>query len=126
MVQRGGTVVMEVRIGDALSLLMDKHSADFLLVFEPFELLRVTGLIGKDAHIISNRPAISPFTVSLGISEYPYTDKMFARLREKNNNLFSSNTECIATKLGNIIMANIVFRCSIYDCSISDWKRGYH
>lgn len=108
MAQRGGTVVTELKIGDALSPLVDKHSADLLLVFEPSELLRATDLIGKDTHIISNCSAIPPFTVSLGISEYPDTDKMFERLREKTNNLFLVDAECIATELGNIIMANIV------------------
>jgi indolepyruvate ferredoxin oxidoreductase beta subunit len=108
MAQRGGTVVTELKIGDTLSPLVYKHSADLLLVFEPSELLRAADLIGKDTHIISNCSAIPPFTVSLGISEYPDIDKMFARLREKTDNLFLVDAERIATKLGNIIMANIV------------------
>ena len=108
MAQRGGTVVNELKIGDALSPLVDKYSADLLLVFEPSELLRATDLIGKDTHIITNRSAIPPFTVSLGISEYPDIGKMFTRLREKTDNLFLIDAERIATELGNIIMANIV------------------
>ena len=108
MAQRGGTVVTELKIGDVQAPLVDKHSADLLLVFEPSELLRAQDLIGKDTHIITSCSSIIPFTVSLGISEYPDLDKMFERLRAKTRHLFSIDAERIANEIGNIIVANIV------------------
>lgn len=108
MAQRGGTVVTELKIGDVQAPLVDKHSADLLLVFEPSELLRAQDLIGKNTHIITSCSSIIPFTVSLGISEYPDLNKMFARLRAKTSHLFSIDAERIANEIGNIIVANIV------------------
>lgn len=108
MAQRGGTVVTELKIGNALSPLIDKYSADLILAFEPAELLRAIPLIGKETHIISNNSTIIPFTVSLGISEYPKIDEIADRLGEKVGNLRFINAEEIALAAGHIITSNIV------------------
>lgn len=108
MAQRGGTVVTELKIGDSLSPLNEKYSADLLLAFEPSELLRATSIIGKDTNIIASCSSIIPFTVSLGISKYPDINKIIERLSKKADNLHFIDAEKIAIEAGNIIAANIV------------------
>ena len=108
MAQRGGTVVTELKIGDSLSPLNEKYSADLLLAFEPSELLRTTSIIGKDTNIIASCSSIIPFTVSLGISKYPDINQIIERLSKKVDNLHFIDAEKIAIEAGNIIAANIV------------------
>ncbi len=108
MAQRGGTVVTELKIGDSLSPLNEKYSADLLLAFEPSELLRATSIIGKDTNIIASCSSIVPFTVSLGISKYPDINQIIERLSKKVDNLHFIDAEKIAIEAGNIIAANIV------------------
>jgi indolepyruvate ferredoxin oxidoreductase beta subunit len=108
MAQRGGTVVTELKIGDALSPLNEKYSTDLLLAFEPSELLRATSIIGKDTNIIASCSSIIPFTVSLGISKYPDINQIIERLSKKVDNLHFIDAEKIAIEAGNIIAANIV------------------
>ena len=108
MAQRGGTVVTELKIGDSLSPLNEKYSADLLLAFEPSELLRATSIIGKDTNIIASCSSIIPFTVSLGISKYPDINQIIERLGEKVVHLHLIDAEKIAKEAGHIITANIV------------------
>ena len=108
MAQRGGTVVTELKIGDSLSPLNEKYSADLLLAFEHSELLRATNIIGKDTNIIASCSSIIPFTVSLGISKYPDINQIIERLSKKVDNLHFIDAEKIAIEAGNIIAANIV------------------
>jgi indolepyruvate ferredoxin oxidoreductase beta subunit len=108
MAQRGGTVVTELKIGDALSPLNEKYSADLLLAFEPSELLRAINVIGKDTNIIVSCSSIIPFTVSLGISKYPDINQIVERLSNKVVHLRLIDAEKIAKEAGHIIAANIV------------------
>ena len=108
MAQRGGTVVTELKIGDSLSPLNEKYSADLLLAFEPSELLRAINVIGKDTNIIASCSSIIPFTVSLGISKYPDINQIVERLSNKVVHLHLIDAKKIAIEAGHIIAANII------------------
>ncbi len=108
MAQRGGTVVTELKLGDAKSPLVEKYSADLLLAFEPAELLRAIDVIGKGTDIIANCSKIIPFTVSLGISEYPDINSIIEKLKNKTKSLYLIDADKIAREAGHIIVANIV------------------
>lgn len=108
MAQRGGTVVTEIKIGKAESPLIEKNSADLILAFEPSELLRTLDKIGKNTFVIANRSAIIPFTVSLGISEYPDKLQMFDKLQKEINNIYMIDAGKLAKEAGHIIAANVV------------------
>lgn len=71
MAQRGGTVVTEFKIGEAHSPLIEEGAADLMIAFEPTEALRALNKINQESFVIVNSSPIVPFTVSLGISEYP-------------------------------------------------------
>ena len=108
MAQRGGTVVTEFKIGEAHSPLIEEGAADLMIAFEPAEALRALNKINQESFVIVNRTPIVPFTVSLGISEYPELSSVFEELKAKIKNLLIINAEKIAKEAGNIISENMV------------------
>jgi len=108
MAQRGGTVVTEFKIGEAHSPLIEEGAADLMIAFEPAEALRALNKINQKSFVIVNSSPIVPFTVSLGISEYPELSSVFEELRAKINNLLVIDAQKIAKEAGSIISENIV------------------
>jgi len=108
MAQRGGTVVTEFKIGEAHSPLVEEGAADLMIAFEPAEALRALNKINQESFVIVNSSPIVPFTVSLGISEYPEPSSVFKELKVKIKNLLIINAEKIAKKAGSIISENMV------------------
>ncbi|MBN2395115.1 MAG: indolepyruvate oxidoreductase subunit beta [Candidatus Atribacteria bacterium] len=108
MAQRGGTVVTEVKIGRSNSPLIEQNSADLILAFEFSEILRALSRIGKNTKVIVSYVQMIPFTVSLGISEYPDEAVMLDQLNQEIDNLYLIDAEKIAREAGHIITANIV------------------
>ncbi len=108
MAQRGGTVVTEFKIGDADSPLIEEGAADLMIAFEPAEALRALNKINKESFVIVNSSTIVPFTVSLGISEYPELSSVFEELKTKIKNLLIIDAQKIAKEAGSIISENMV------------------
>jgi indolepyruvate ferredoxin oxidoreductase beta subunit len=108
MAQRGGTVVTEFKIGEVHSPLVEEGAADLMIAFEPAEALRALNKINQESFVIVNSSPIVPFTVSLGISEYPEPSSVFKELKVKIKNLLIINAEKIAKKAGSIISENMV------------------
>lgn len=107
MAQRGGTVVTELKIGDAYSPLIEEGSADLLIAFEPAETLRALNKIGRKTFVIVNSSPIVPFTVFLGISKYPEAEEIIKELQTIIENLLILNAREIAREAGNIISENM-------------------
>ncbi|MEA2086838.1 MAG: indolepyruvate oxidoreductase subunit beta [Candidatus Caldatribacteriota bacterium] len=108
MAQRGGTVVTEFKIGEAYSPLIEKGAADLMIAFEPAEALRALNKANKESFVIVNSSPIVPFTVSLGISEYPELSSVFEELKTKIRNLLIIDAQKIAKEAGSIISENMV------------------
>jgi len=108
MAQRGGTVVTELKIGEAHSPLIEEGAADLLIAFEPAEALRALNKINQKSFVIVNSAPIVPFTVSLGISEYPELSSVFDELKAKIKNLLIIDAQKIAKEAGSIISENMV------------------
>ncbi|MEA1939418.1 MAG: indolepyruvate oxidoreductase subunit beta [Candidatus Caldatribacteriota bacterium] len=108
MAQRGGTVITEFKIGDADSPLIEEGAADLMIAFEPSEALRAINKVNKNSFVIVNSSPIIPFTVSLGISEYPELSSIFEELKTKINHLIIIDAQKIAKEAGNIISENMV------------------
>jgi len=108
MAQRGGTVVTELKIGEAYSPLIEEGAGDLLIAFEPTEALRSLPKINCHSFVIVNSSPIIPFTVSLGISEYPELSSVFGELKAKINNLLIIDAQKIAREVGSIISENMV------------------
>ncbi len=58
-----------------------------MIAFEPSEALRALNKVNKNSFVIVNRSPIVPFTVSLGISEYPELSSVFEELESKIEHL---------------------------------------
>jgi len=108
MAQRGGTVITELKIGEVQSPLIKEGAADLLIAFEPAEALRSLNKVGRDSFVIVNSSSVIPFTVSLGISEYPELSSVFEELKTKIKNLLIIDAHKIAKKSGSIISENMV------------------
>jgi len=108
MAQRGGTIVTELKIGDAYSPIIGEKAADMMIAFEPVEALRFLNKINKESYVIVNSSPIIPFTVSLGISEYPVLSYVFDELRSNIKNLLIINAQQIAQEAGKLISENVV------------------
>ncbi len=108
MAQRGGTVVTELKIGEAHSPLIEEGAANLLIAFEPAEALRALDKINDKSFVIVNSSPIIPFTVSLNISEYPELSSVFEELTTKIKNLLIIDAQKIAKEAGSIISENMV------------------
>ncbi|HOB28243.1 MAG TPA: indolepyruvate oxidoreductase subunit beta [Bacillota bacterium] len=72
MAQRGGSVVIHVRIaGKVYAPLIPPGEADFLLAFEKLEALRFLPCLSPKGTVIVNRQAIKPLPVLTGACAYP-------------------------------------------------------
>jgi len=109
MAQRGGTSsITELKIGEAYSPLIEEGAADLLIAFEPTEALRSLNKINCNSFVIVNSAPIVPFTVSLGISEYPELSSVFDELKAKIKNLSIIDAQKMAKTAGSIISENMV------------------
>jgi indolepyruvate ferredoxin oxidoreductase beta subunit len=108
MAQRGGTVITELKIGEVYSPLIKETDADLLLAFELTEALRSLNKLSEKTFVIVNSIPIVPFTVSLGISEYPELSIVFEELKGKIKNLVVIDAQKVAKEAGNIISENMV------------------
>ena len=107
MAQRGGTVVTELKIGEVYSPIIEENAADMMIAFEPVEALRFLGKINQESFVIVNSTPIIPFTVALGISEYPALSYVFNELKINIKNLLIINAQQIAQEAGNLISENM-------------------
>ncbi len=108
MAQRGGIVNTDIKIGEAKSPLIGKGDANLIIGFEPAETLRSLDRANENTFVITNSARIIPFTVSLGISEYPSIEKIIEFLKNNIKNLFVIDAEKIAKEAGNIMSLNMV------------------
>jgi indolepyruvate ferredoxin oxidoreductase beta subunit len=108
MAQRGGIVTTDIKIGNAHSPLIENGDADLVIGFEPAEALRSLNKISNKTFVITSSARIIPFTVSLGISQYPSQKEIITELKNKIKNLYIIDAEDLANKAGNIMSLNMV------------------
>ncbi len=108
MAQRGGIVNTDIKIGEANSPLIGKGKADLIIGFEPVETLRSLDKANENTFVVSNSARIIPFTVSLGISEYPDTKEILEFLKSYIKNVYIIDAEALAKEAGNIMSLNMV------------------
>jgi len=72
MAQRGGSVVTQVRLGDAVHApTIDPGTADVVLAFEQLEALRWAHMLRPGGTLIMSTQTIMPMPVITGAAEYP-------------------------------------------------------
>jgi len=107
MAQRGGTVNCTVRIGDVTGALVANGTADVIISTEPIETLRYIKYSNKNTKIITDITPVIPFTVSVGMEEYPDLEKIFEELK-KYGTLYKIDAVKIAKEAGSILTKNTV------------------
>jgi len=121
MAQRGGTVNSAVRIGNVSGALVANGTADVILSTEPIEALRYIRFSNKDTKIITDVTPVIPFTVSVGMDEYPDLEAVFKELNNYGK-LFKIDAVKIAKDAGALITKNIVMLGALAAADILPFK----
>jgi indolepyruvate ferredoxin oxidoreductase beta subunit len=107
MAQRGGTVNCAVRMGNVSGALVSNGTADVILSTEPIEALRYINYSNIATKIITDITPVIPFTVSVGMDEYPDLKKVIKEL-ETYGEVYKIDAVKIAKDAGALITKNIV------------------
>lgn len=121
MAQRGGTVNSAVRMGNVSGALIASGTADVILSTEPIEALRYIRFSNKDTKIITDVTPVIPFTVSVGMDEYPDIEKVFKELGTYGE-LYKIDAVKIAKDAGALITKNIVMLGTLAAADILPFK----
>lgn len=78
--QRGGSITVEVRIGDVYGPISFRTSYDLILGFEPMEAMRILENVDYPTMVILNTERISPVGLGIEGAEYPDIDSMLSGL----------------------------------------------
>ena len=115
MAVRGGSVVSTIRIGsEVYGPLIPRGKGDIIVGMEPTEALRNIAYLSKSGMVILHTEAVIPFTVSLGQSEYPDSDKIVERLNGVANRVVALDAARIASEAGSPLVANIVLLGALF------------
>lgn len=107
MAQRGGSVNCTIRMGNVSGPLVPSGSADVIVSTEPIEALRYIYFANKNTKIITDITPVIPFTVSVGLEEYPDLEEVFKEIYSKSK-LYKFNAVEIAKNAGALITKNVV------------------
>jgi len=121
MAQRGGSVNCSVRMGNVTGPLVASGTANVIISTEPIEALRYIKYSNKATKIITDINPVIPFTVSVGMEEYPDIEKVFKEL-ESYGKLYKIDAVKIAKNAGAIITKNIVMLGALAASNILPFK----
>ncbi len=120
MAQRGGSVEVHVRFGDAMSPLIPYGSADIMVALEPAEALRYAHYCSEKTRAIINTKPVYPPSVSRGEAEYPSLKVIREKLSWLSSAHFIDATH-LARKAGNVQAANVVVLGAL--CRLTELNR---
>lgn len=121
MAQRGGSVNCAVRMGNISGPLIPSGTADVILSTEPLEALRYIQYSNKNTKIITDINPVIPFTVSVGMEQYPDIDVVFKEL-SKYGELHKIDAVTIAKDAGALITKNIVMLGALAAADVFPFK----
>lgn len=99
LAQRGGSVSVDVRIGDVLGPIIPEAQADIVIAMEPMEALRVLHRASQDAVFLINMQKMPPISLGMQHREYPDTDSMIKEIAE-NHDVVTIDALSIAKETG--------------------------
>ena len=107
MIQRGGSVVTHVRIGDKVnSPVIWEGSADMIIAFEALEAARVKHYMKKDGILLVNDEKILPMPCITGAAVYP--EGLKESLTAESKNVYFIQAQDWAQEAGSVKATNIV------------------
>jgi indolepyruvate ferredoxin oxidoreductase beta subunit len=107
LAQRGGSVSVNVRIGNVISPLPEAGSVDCVIALEPMEGLRYSSRVGKNAVFLVNLHPMTPISLSMDEKEYPPIASLLDEIR-KDHQVIPVDATDIAHRVGNIRVSNSV------------------
>jgi len=108
MAQRGGSVLSEVRIGDAMSSIIPSGEADLVIGFELIEPLRYVEKFGERTILLVNNDRIMPLPTLLGEEEYPPSEIIVSEMKKLTKRLYVINASKLAEEAGSPLSMNMV------------------
>ncbi len=107
MAQRGGSVISQVRYGDAVhSPIVHEAASDLLVSFERMEALRWRHLLAPGGRVLINAMDMTPITVSSG--QQPGVADLQERLEREYPDAVYFDAMTIAGEIGNQRCMNMV------------------
>lgn len=107
MSQRGGSVSTELKIGDFKSSILENHTADMILGFEPSEVIRGLYKANKDTYLVFNTTPVVPAQLASSKQSYPNVDSMINALKQNFNNVHPVDGNNYAKEAGSILSLNM-------------------
>ena len=110
MAQRGGSIVVHVRIGDEVSSpLIESGTGDVLIGFEVLEAVRALPLLKEGGTAIVNNKFIPPLSVLQGLAESPTKNELMDTIKRKAKHVYEIDGIGLAEKAGNVLVMSTVF-----------------
>jgi indolepyruvate ferredoxin oxidoreductase beta subunit len=117
--QRGGSVVSHVRVADQAlySPLIPDGQADYLVGFEPIELLRHIRKLRQDGQYILNTHPVLTVGCTMGLDHYPTLSEIFDALNKMNVRGHMIHATEAADEIGDPLLMNMVMIGAL--CAVS-------
>ena len=118
--QRGGSVVSHVRVADRVlySPLVPDGQADYLVGFEPVELLRHIRKLKQDGQYILNTHPVLTVGCTMGLDRYPTLSEILDALKEMNVRGHVIQATEAADEIGDPVLMNMVMLGAL--CAVSE------
>ncbi|ABM81441.1 indolepyruvate oxidoreductase subunit beta [Hyperthermus butylicus] len=120
--QRGGTVIVHVRLGEADAPLIPEGAGDVLLSMELIEAIRYLPYLSRNGVAVVNDYMIPP---PLPKVEVPTRDEILDELRERSRKLIVVPATEIALKLGDVRVANMALLGAALEAGVFQGTIGF-
>jgi indolepyruvate ferredoxin oxidoreductase beta subunit len=119
--QRGGSVVSHLRIADQVlySPLIPDGQVDYLVGFEPIELLRHVRKLRQDGQYILNARPVLTVGCTMGLDHYPTSSEIADVLNKMNLRGHVIRATEAADEIGDSLLMNMVMIGAL--CAVSDF-----
>lgn len=107
LAQRGGSVSVDVRIGDYYAPMIPDGDADLIIGLEPLEAERVLTRAGPGTKVLMSREKMAPISLGIQGKEYPDVDQMISEI-SRDFVVYAIDAITLARKAGNARTVNVV------------------
>ena len=107
LAQRGGSVSVDVRIGNFMAPIIPTGDADLIVALEPLEALRSLDRAGRNTKVIVNTERMPPVSLGIHRQSYPDIDSITDEI-SRHARLYPVDASSLAKDAGNYKAVNTV------------------